>query len=50
MFHLGNPAIGRGALNDMGCYTVMFASMIFKEKPEKVTATGYLNEKGSSNL
>ena len=31
-------ALGGGALLDTGCYTVMFANMVFREKPERIEA------------
>ena len=31
-------ALGGGALLDTGCYTIMFANMVFREKPETIEA------------
>ncbi|XP_069803806.1 trans-1,2-dihydrobenzene-1,2-diol dehydrogenase-like [Dendropsophus ebraccatus] len=39
--------LGGGALLDVGCYCVQFASMVFNgEKPESVTAKGFLHDTG----
>ncbi|XP_018428158.1 PREDICTED: trans-1,2-dihydrobenzene-1,2-diol dehydrogenase-like isoform X1 [Nanorana parkeri] len=39
--------LGGGALLDIGCYCVQFALMAFSgEKPESITARGYLHETG----
>ncbi|XP_063800079.1 trans-1,2-dihydrobenzene-1,2-diol dehydrogenase-like [Pseudophryne corroboree] len=39
--------LGGGALLDIGCYCIQFALMVFKdEKPESVTARGFLYETG----
>ncbi|KAM8927757.1 trans-1,2-dihydrobenzene-1,2-diol dehydrogenase-like [Pelodytes ibericus] len=39
--------LGGGALLDIGCYCIQFALMVFKgEKPETVTAKGFLHESG----
>ncbi|XP_018428157.1 PREDICTED: trans-1,2-dihydrobenzene-1,2-diol dehydrogenase-like [Nanorana parkeri] len=39
--------LGGGALLDIGCYCLQFALMVFKgEKPESVTAKGFLYETG----
>lgn len=39
--------LGGGAILDIGCYCLQFASMAFNgEKPESVTAKGFLHENG----
>lgn len=39
--------LGGGALLDIGCYCLQFALMVFNgEKPESVTAKGFLYETG----
>ncbi|NP_001086110.1 trans-1,2-dihydrobenzene-1,2-diol dehydrogenase [Xenopus laevis] len=39
--------LGGGALLDIGCYCVQFVTMVFNgEKPESVTARGFLHETG----
>lgn len=39
--------LGGGALLDIGCYCIQFASMVFNgEKPESITAKGFLQETG----
>ncbi|XP_071966306.1 trans-1,2-dihydrobenzene-1,2-diol dehydrogenase-like [Engystomops pustulosus] len=39
--------LGGGAVLDIGCYTIQFASMVFNgEKPESVTAKGFLHDNG----
>lgn len=39
---LMDPAMGGGAILDIGVYVTNFATMIFNEKPESVHATGWL--------
>ncbi|XP_063798537.1 trans-1,2-dihydrobenzene-1,2-diol dehydrogenase-like [Pseudophryne corroboree] len=40
--------LGGGAILDIGCYCIQFALMAFNgEKPESVTARGFLNETGA---
>ena len=39
-------SLGGGALLDLGCYAVMAANDIFKEKPEKIVASGLMLETG----
>ncbi|PVD34077.1 hypothetical protein C0Q70_05339 [Pomacea canaliculata] len=39
-------ALGGGGLLDIGCYTVQWANLVFKEQPEKIVAVGQLNEDG----
>ncbi|MFD1953123.1 Gfo/Idh/MocA family protein [Paenibacillus thailandensis] len=41
-----NPALGGGALLDVGIYVVSFASMIFGAEPEKVISTAHIGETG----
>ncbi|UYZ22559.1 Gfo/Idh/MocA family protein [Mesobacillus jeotgali] len=41
-----NPALGGGALLDVGIYPVTFASMIFGTKPEKILSTAHIGETG----
>ena len=43
---LTDPAMGAGALLDVGCYTVQLATMIFNERPERICASGTLSEQG----
>ncbi|XP_056398262.1 trans-1,2-dihydrobenzene-1,2-diol dehydrogenase-like [Hyla sarda] len=39
--------LGGGAVLDIGCYCIQFASMVFNgEKPESVTAKGFLHDTG----
>jgi dihydrodiol dehydrogenase / D-xylose 1-dehydrogenase (NADP) len=45
-WRLLNPALGGGALLDVGIYPVTFASMIFGTKPEKILSTAYIGETG----
>ena len=40
--------MGGGALMDMGCYTVMYANFIFREKPQKIIAQATLTEQGKN--
>ena len=40
-------SLGGGALLDLGCYAVMAANDIFKEKPEKIVASGLVLETGT---
>ncbi|MGV2940546.1 Gfo/Idh/MocA family protein [Mesobacillus sp. LC4] len=41
-----NPALGGGALLDVGIYPVTFASMIFGTKPDKILSTAHIGETG----
>ncbi|OKP98876.1 Gfo/Idh/MocA family protein [Paenibacillus sp. P46E] len=41
-----NPALGGGALLDVGIYPISFASMIFGPHPEKVASTVHMGETG----
>ena len=41
-----NPALGGGALLDVGIYPVTFASMIFGTNPEKILSTAHIGETG----
>lgn len=43
---LFNPALGGGALLDVGIYPVTFASMIFGPNPEKILSTAHIGETG----
>jgi dihydrodiol dehydrogenase / D-xylose 1-dehydrogenase (NADP) len=43
---LFNPALGGGALLDVGIYPVTFASMIFGTNPEKILSTAHIGETG----
>jgi len=43
---LVDPALGAGAILDIGVYGVAFASMIFGGKAERITALGDLNPNG----
>lgn len=45
-WRLLNPALGGGALLDVGIYPVTFASMIFGTKPEKILSTAHIGETG----
>ncbi|XP_073512568.1 trans-1,2-dihydrobenzene-1,2-diol dehydrogenase-like [Phyllobates terribilis] len=39
--------LGGGAILDIGCYCIQFASMVFNgEKPESITAKGFLHDTG----
>ncbi|XP_005996775.1 trans-1,2-dihydrobenzene-1,2-diol dehydrogenase [Latimeria chalumnae] len=39
--------LGGGSLLDIGCYCLQFISMVFSgQKPESITATGFLNDEG----
>jgi dihydrodiol dehydrogenase / D-xylose 1-dehydrogenase (NADP) len=41
-----NPALGGGALLDVGIYPVTFATMIFGTNPEKILSTAHIGETG----
>ncbi|WP_079504918.1 Gfo/Idh/MocA family protein [Mesobacillus jeotgali] len=41
-----NPALGGGALLDVGIYPVTFASMIFGTNPEKIMSSAHIGETG----
>lgn len=41
-----NPALGGGALLDVGIYPVTFASMIFGTNPERILSTAHIGETG----
>ena len=45
-WRLLNPALGGGALLDIGIYPVSFASMIFGTNPEKIMSTAHIGETG----
>ena len=45
-WRLFNPALGGGALLDVGIYPVTFASMIFGTNPEKILSTAHIGETG----
>lgn len=45
-WRLLNPALGGGALLDLGIYPVSFASMIFGTNPEKIMSTAHIGETG----
>lgn len=45
-WRLLNPALGGGALLDIGIYPVSFASMIFGTNPEKILSTAHIGETG----
>ncbi|MBS8266441.1 gfo/Idh/MocA family oxidoreductase [Mesobacillus boroniphilus] len=45
-WRLLNPALGGGALLDIGIYPVSLASMIFGTKPEKILSTAHIGETG----
>jgi predicted dehydrogenase len=38
--------LGGGALMDVGCYTVQYANLVFRDKPDSVYAIGDLSEEG----
>lgn len=40
------PEFGGGVLMSVGCYPVMLANFVFREKPSSVVATGFLNDTG----
>jgi predicted dehydrogenase len=44
---LYNPALGGGALLDIGIYPISFASMVFGEAPQEIISTAY---KGSTGV
>lgn len=39
-----NPALGGGALLDVGCYTLAFAQMIFGNSPQKILSLAHIGE------
>ena len=39
---LTDPAMGGGAILDIGVYVTNFATMIFNDKPESIHTTGWL--------
>lgn len=43
-------ALGGGGLLEIGCYTVQWANLVFKEQPEKIVAVGQLNEDGEMEI
>ena len=43
---LFDPALGGGALLDVGIYTLSYASMVFGSQPEKIAADAFLGESG----
>ncbi|MEH7883824.1 Gfo/Idh/MocA family oxidoreductase [Bacillus sp. JJ1609] len=45
-WRLLNPALGGGALLDVGIYPVSFASMIFGTNPEKILSSAHIGETG----
>lgn len=45
-WRLLNPALGGGALLDIGIYPVSFASMIFGTNPEKILSSAHIGETG----
>ncbi|XP_046558506.1 trans-1,2-dihydrobenzene-1,2-diol dehydrogenase-like [Haliotis rubra] len=46
MARVNDKKLGGGGLMDIGCYCVMTADMIFKERPEKVIAEGEVTDDG----
>ena len=45
-WRLLNPALGGGALLDVGIYPVSFAAMIFGTNPEKILSSAHIGETG----
>ena len=43
---LHTPELGGGAVLDVGVYPISFATMIFKERPKSIHATGWLTASG----
>ena len=43
---LTDPKLGGGALLDIGVYPLQFISMVFGEKPESISTTGWLTSTG----
>ncbi|KAK7099402.1 hypothetical protein V1264_003545 [Littorina saxatilis] len=43
---LTKKEMGGGGLMDLGCYTVQYANLVFREQPEKIIAVGDLTEEG----
>ena len=43
---LFDPALGGGALLDVGIYTTSYASWVFKSQPEQITAVGIMGKTG----
>ncbi|XP_071100092.1 trans-1,2-dihydrobenzene-1,2-diol dehydrogenase-like [Haliotis cracherodii] len=43
---INDKRLGGGGLMDIGCYCVMMADMIFKERPEKIVAEGEVTKDG----
>ena len=43
---LDNPELGGGAVLDVGVYPISFATMIFRERPKNIHATGWLTSSG----
>merc|ERR1719204_2377035 len=41
-----NLAVGSGATLDVGCYPVMLATMVFNERPERISSSGLLADEG----
>ena len=43
---LFDPKLGGGSLLDLGIYPISFASLIFKEEPKNISATGKISSQG----
>jgi len=43
---LADNALGGGALMDIGCYGVMFSTLVYDERPERVCASGIVSDAG----
>ncbi len=43
---LWKKGLGGGAVMDLGIYAIQLALLVLGEEPERVIATGYLNEYG----
>jgi len=43
---LADNALGGGALMDIGCYGVMFSTLVYDERPEKICASGTVSDSG----
>ena len=41
---------GGGVLADLGCYGIQLVQSVMKDKPEKIVATGVVNEMGEQDF